>query len=41
MTKEIMKVFQLFKGEPIENYDIPSSINILNKGKFIKKKQFN
>ena len=38
MTREIMKVFQPFKGDPIENYDTPSSMNILNDGKFIKKK---
>jgi hypothetical protein len=38
MTREIMKVFQPFKGEPIENYDTPSSMNILNAGKFIKHK---
>ena len=34
MISEIMKVFQPFKGEPIANYDIPSSMNVLNEGKF-------
>ena len=38
MSKEIMKVFQPFKGPQIQNYDIPSSINIANKDKFKKKK---
>ena len=29
-TKEIMRVFQPFKGDPIENYDVPSSNYIKN-----------